>query len=351
MALFSISTRCLYQSLSQRFRGCYLSTNTQEDASRLMTSEILQQLNVTANETILDMTFGDGLHSEAILKSNESVKIIALDRDPCAFQKATELALKYPGRVNPLLGRISDLPSLLGPLGIKRKSLDAIIFEPGCSSMQLHDANRGFTCEVDGPLDMRMDGPQATDFITAADVVMRADERDLSRVLRVYGDEERNKKIAKAIVACRYNFQPLDSTGKLTELVHVACAEKSSKAVRNVFYALRTFVNNEFNELNYAMLLAQEYLKIGGRVLALTFNQMEDTIIKRHITGNVMENSPNPVPLKYYSAAFNMKPEEINAMRSSPWKPIQKHVATLGAADKMKSHHFAVAKLRGAQKV
>lgn len=316
-----------------------------------MVDEILKQLNVKDGHTILDMTFGEGFHTEAILRTNSNVNVIALDRDPCAFQKAETLAEKYPGRLKPLLGRISDLPNLLSPIGISGDDLDAILLDVGCSSIQLDNAGRGFSSEIDGPLDMRMDGPDAPNTITALDVLTTASEHDLARILRIYGGEEQNKKIARAIVNCRHTYKPLTSTLQLRDFVRGICDVKGSRAVRNVFYALRTFVNNEFNELNYAMLIAEQYLKKGGRLVSLTFTHCEDLIVKRHITGNVLENNPNPVPLKYYSQSYNLNPDEINELRNSLWSPLTKHVITLQGQENHPDIRFRKAKLRGAVKL
>ncbi|KAK3919832.1 putative methyltransferase-like protein 15-like protein [Frankliniella fusca] len=323
-------------------------TNAPVEFSPLMVQNVLELLNLKDNDTVLDMTFGDGLHTEAILKSNESVKVIALDRDPFAIEKAEALALKYPGRVQPLLGRFSDLPALLPPIGIKRNTLDAVMFDLGCSSIQLNDASRGFSPEVDGPLDMRMDGPLASSSITAYDILTKADEQDLGRILKTYGSEENSKKLARSLIACRYTLEGLASTGQLKEFLKGIFEEKSGRVIKNVFYALRTFVNNEFNELNFAILFAQGYLKEGGRMVSLTFNQLEDTIVKRHITGNVLENSPNPMPFLYYSQTFKLSQEEMDALRRSVWTPLSKHVITPVDQYKSTNHRIRNAKLRGA---
>ncbi|XP_034232663.1 probable methyltransferase-like protein 15 homolog [Thrips palmi] len=349
MANFPVSSSQLCKFLFKRL-GRNLCTNLSGGESALMLDEVLKQLDLKDGHTILDMTFGEGFHTEAILRTNPTVNVIALDRDPHAFLRAEKLAGKYPGRVKPLLGRFSDLPMLLNPLGISRNFLDAIFLDVGCSSKQLNDAGRGFSSEIDGPLDMRMDGSDSSG-ITAMDVLMTANEHDLARIIRIYGGEEQSKKIAGAIVKCRHTFEPLKSTLQLRDFVRGICDAKSNRAVQNVFYALRTFVNNEFNELNYAMLLAEQYLKKGGRIVSLTFNHLEDLIVKRHITGNVLENNPNPVPLKYYSQSYNLTPDEINELRNSQWSPLTKHVITVKGHFNHPDGRVRKAKLRGAMKL
>lgn len=350
MAILPNSSVPLCRFIFKRFSRKFC-TNVPGKESPLMVDEVLKQLELNDGHTILDMTFGEGYHTKAILRTNSKVNVIALDRDPYAFERAKTLAKEYPGRLKPLLGRISDLPKLLSPIGISENYLDAVLVDVGCSSIQLNDAGRGFSSEIDGPLDMRMDGPDATDTITAMDILMTANEHDLNRILRIYGGEEQCKKLARAIVNCRHTFEPLKSTHQLRDFVRGICDVKGNRAVQNVFYALRTFVNNEFNELNYAMLLAEQYLKKGGRLVSLTFNQFEDLIVKRHITGNVLENNPNPVPLKYYSQSYNLNPDEINELRNSQWSPLNKHVITAKGHHHHPDSRVRKAKLRGAIKL
>lgn len=341
----------LSRFLSKKLCARFFCSNVPQDTSPVMVEEVLQQLNVSDGQTVLDMTFGAGSHSEAILERINNVKIIALDRDLCAFEKAEALALKYPGQVKPLLGRFSELPSLLNPLGVQSNSLDAILFDLGCSTMQLNAPERGFSPDIDGPLDMRMDGARTSDSITAQDVLQKADEHDLTRIFRIYGGEKQSNKIARSIIKCRYSLYDLDSTTKLRDFLKGIPVDRSNRVVRNVFYALRTFVNNEFNELNYALLLAEMYLKKGGHMVSLSFTQLEDTIVKRHITGNVLENNPNAMPLKYYSQAYNLSVEEINDLQRSLWSPLTKHVLTANKLELSFNVRSKAAKLRSAIKL
>ena len=340
-------TRLSKVSILKRLFCSRLEVNTPP----LMVNEVLDHLNLKDGHIVLDMTFGAGLHSEAILQKNSNVKIIALDRDLYAFQKAEALAEKYPGQVMPLLGCFSDLPSLLKPLKVQRNSLDAILIDIGCSSMQLDAPERGFSPDVEGPLDMRMDGNRVPNAVTAHDVLSKADEIDLSRIFRLYGGELQAKKIARSVVSCRYSMQSIDTTSELRDFVRGVVDVKGNRAVKNVFYSLRAFVNNELNELNYALLLAEMYLKTEGRLVTLTFNQLEDTIVKRHISGNMLENNPNPTPLKYYSQTYNLSIEEIDDLRRSSWSPLTKHVITPSKEETATNIHSKAAKLRSAVKI
>lgn len=123
----------------------------------VMAEESLNYLKIKDGETILDMTFGAGGHSKKILEKFPNVRLVCLDRDIVAFNYAKELSAQCPN-VLPLLGKFSDLPQLLGTYNIRQNSVDSILFDFGCSSMQFDEANRGFSVSKNGPLDMRMDG-------------------------------------------------------------------------------------------------------------------------------------------------------------------------------------------------
>jgi len=147
------------------------------------------------------MTFGAGGHTERILQENDKTIVYCLDRDPTAYSIAQELSERYPNRVVPLNGKFSDLPILLKKLGCKMNSFDGILFDFGASSMQFDTASRGFSISKNGPLDMRMDPEKQT--VTAADVLAKADQSDLYKIFKVYGEEKHSKKIANAVIEAR----------------------------------------------------------------------------------------------------------------------------------------------------
>lgn len=153
------------------------------------------------------MTFGAGGHTERILQENDTTVVYCLDRDPTACAMAKQLSERYPNRVVPLKGKFSDLPVLLKNLGCKMNSFDGILFDFGASSMQFDTASRGFSISKNGPLDMRMDPEEQT--VTAADVLAKADQSDLYKIFKVYGEEKQSKKIANAVIEARYNSQLL----------------------------------------------------------------------------------------------------------------------------------------------
>lgn len=167
----------------------------------VLLEEAISYLSPQKNHCILDMTFGAGGHTERILQENNTTIVFCLDRDPIAFEMAQQLSECYSNRVVPLKGKFSDLPVLLKNIGRNMNSFDGILFDFGASSMQFDTASRGFSISKNGPLDMRMDPENQT--ITAADVLAKANQSDLYKIFKVYGEEKQSKKIANAIIEAR----------------------------------------------------------------------------------------------------------------------------------------------------
>lgn len=301
----------------------------------VMVKEVLHYLEPLPGKVFVDMTFGAGGHSTKILESSPDVKIFALDRDPIAYQYAQILSEKYPGQLIPLLGRFSELPQLLCKYKVNAHSIDGFLFDFGCSSMQFDIAERGFSVSKNGPLDMRMDGFRCPSEPTASEVLEQITESDLARVLRIYGNEKYAKKIARAIIEARYNFRSLKTTQELAQLIesvisgkrldqlgrYIHCATKT-------FQALRIFVNNELNEINYGIVIAGSYLKTNGRLITISFHSLEDTIVKRHMTGNITETVANVLPLKYLNYGKHYSSTEMEDFNKTPWKMLHKHIIT-----------------------
>ncbi|KAJ9579537.1 hypothetical protein L9F63_004796 [Diploptera punctata] len=325
----------------------------------VMVKEVLESFKPETGQVFIDMTFGAGGHSQKLLESAPDIKLYVLDRDPVAFSFAQELAKKYPSQVEPLLGRFSELPDLFRLRGIKRNSIDGILFDFGCSSMQFDIAERGFSVSKDGPLDMRMDGFRFPDEPTAADVLAQVKEDDLVKILKIYGEEKQAKKIARAVMEARYTFKKLKKTSELGDLIMSVCSkeqrldklQRHTHVATKTFQALRIFVNNEMNELNYGMIVAENYLKTGGKLVTLTFHSLEDKIVKRHLSGNVIDNAINPLPLKYTDQSLWYDKEEIDSLLYSNWKPIYKHVLTPSDEEVNVNPRSRSAKLRAAVKL
>lgn len=350
-----------YRHLGISTRKCSEEVLIKEKALHIpvMVNEVLECLRPQPGQIFIDMTFGAGGHSQRILESARDIKMFILDRDPVSYSIARKLAARFPGQVEPLLGRFSELPELLRSHGIRHNSIDGILFDLGCSSMQFDVGERGFSLSKDGPLDMRMDGDRFPDQPTAADVLANVDEQDLVKILKVYGEEKQAKKIARAVIEARYTFKKLETTSELGDLVASVCVneerldklQRHAHSATKTFQALRIFVNNEINELNYGMIIAETYLKVGGKLVTITFHSLEDRIVKRHLLGNVIDNAINPLPLKYTNHSLWYDRNDIDSLLHSNWKLMHKHVLTPSAEEVSANPRSRSAKLRAATKV
>lgn len=177
--------------------------------------------------------------------------------------------------------------------------------------------------------------------------------------MQIYGEEKQAKKIARAIIEARYTFKRLKTTQELADLIDSVLSEetrtdklnRSTHNATKAFQALRIFVNNELNEINYGLLIAQKYLKIGGCLVTITFHSLEDTIVKRHIMGNLIENAANPIPLKYCSHFSYHDKDFISGTMESCWQMMHKHVLVPKEEEVEENPRSRSAKLRFAVKV
>lgn len=334
--------------------------NNTENTSHIpvMINEVLHYLEPSPGKIFVDMTFGAGGHSIKILESSPNIKIFALDRDPIAHQHALKLSEKYPEQIIPLLGRFSELPQLLCKYKVNVNSIDGFLFDFGCSSMQLDVGERGFSLSKDGPLDMRMDGFRYPQEPTAAEVLKEITEKDLAHILKIYGNEKYAKKIARAIIETRYTFRTLKTTQELAQLIESVISEKRldqlgryAHCATKTFQALRIFVNNELNEINYGIVIAGFYLKTNGRLITISFHSLEDTIVKRHMSANITETVANKIPLKFSDYGKHYTLTEMKAFNRIPWKMLHKHVITPTQEEINKNPRSRSAKLRAITKV
>jgi 16S rRNA (cytosine1402-N4)-methyltransferase len=237
----------------------------------VLLDEVLGALAVHPGDTVVDGTFGAGGYTRALLGVGAG-RVIAFDRDPDAIEEGRKLV--PDPRLTLVEERFSQMDRVLATRGIGL--VDAIALDIGVSSMQLDRAGRGFSFSADGPLDMRMEqsGPTAADFLN------EADEAEIVRVLRDYGEEPRARAIARAIVANR----PVGRTGELAAIVRRAAGyragQKSDPATRT-FQAIRIHLNAELDELEQGLEAAERALKPGGRLAVVTFHSLEDRIVKR----------------------------------------------------------------------
>jgi 16S rRNA (cytosine1402-N4)-methyltransferase len=237
----------------------------------VLVSEVVAALALHGGETVVDGTFGAGGYARAMLAAGAG-RVIGLDRDPDAIEAGGSLV--PDPRLTLIEERFSQMDRALAERGIGL--VDAIALDIGVSSMQLDRAERGFSFQADGPLDMRM----SRSGMTAAEFLNSADEAEIARVLRDYGEEPRARAIARAIVAAR----PVERTAELAAIVRRAAGfrpgQKSDPATRT-FQAIRIHLNAELDELEQGLEAAERALRPGGRLAVVTFHSLEDRIVKR----------------------------------------------------------------------
>jgi len=239
----------------------------------VLLAEVLAVLDPVPGKRILDGTFGAGGYTRALLERGADV--IAIDQDPDAIEAGRPLADEFSGRLRLEHGRFSRMEQIAG------EPLDGIVLDIGVSSMQLDEAQRGFSFRRKGPLDMRM-GQQG---LSAADVVNRFKAGDLARIFGLLGEERHAGRIARAIEKRRAE-KPFETTGDLATLVERVVGYKPTDKIHpatRVFQGLRIFVNDELGELARALFAAERLLKPGGILAVVTFHSLEDRIVKRFL--------------------------------------------------------------------
>lgn len=245
----------------------------------VLLSDVVAALAPRDGGIYLDGTFGAGGYSRAILEAADCI-VLAVDRDPDALAAGASLKHEFSDRLTLVEGAFGDMSALAAGEGVE--AVDGVALDLGVSSMQLDRAERGFSFQADGPLDMRMSrsGP------SAADVVNAMPERDLARVIGVLGEERRARAIARAIVARRAE-RPIARTAELADVVIGVLGKRPGVArhpATRTFQALRLFVNAELDELARGLLAAERLLAEGGRLVVVTFHSLEDRIVKRFFT-------------------------------------------------------------------
>lgn len=250
----------------------------------VMLREVLRVLDPQDGETYVDGTLGAGGYTRAILAAAPSCRVIAIDRDLEAHQRAESWRGQYGDRLALIHNSFGNLSHCIP------ETVNGLVLDIGVSSMQIDQAERGFSFRFDGPLDMRMDRDSGE---SAADLVNTLDETDLANLIYTYGEERNSRRIAKAIVTERA-VQPITSTGKLASVIRAA-SPKSRKddidPATRTFQALRIAVNDELGELERALAASEHILAEGGRLVVVTFHSLEDRIVK-----NFMKQHSGDVP-------------------------------------------------------
>ncbi|CAN5836240.1 16S rRNA (cytosine(1402)-N(4))-methyltransferase RsmH [soil metagenome] len=239
----------------------------------------------------VDATLGLAGHAAAVLERCPHARVVGLDRDPMALELARERLARFGDRVR-LVHAVYDAIADIVPGGV-----DAVLFDLGVSSLQLDRADRGFAYAQDAPLDMRMDASTGR---TAADLLNTADQRELARILRTYGEERFASRIAATIVRARTE-QPFTTSARLVDLVRdaipAATRRTGGNPAKRTFQALRIAVNDELSGLSRALPAALDVTLLHGRVVVLAYHSLEDRIVKRALADGARADVPDDFPV------------------------------------------------------
>lgn len=287
----------------------------------VLLNEAVDALMARPDGNYIDGTFGRGGHSRRILQGlNAEGRLLGVDRDASAVTHAS--AEFNDPRFTMRRAAFSELPNLVRDMDWWQQ-VDGLLLDLGVSSPQLDQGERGFSFMRPGPLDMRMDDRQS---LSAADWLAEASADDISRVLFDFGEERHARRIARAIVARREQGEPLQTTQALAELVAEAVPgyERGQHPATRSFQGIRIFINDELGELQRVLSGALDWLRIGGRLVVISFHSLEDRLVKRFFRDQARgQQLPRrlPVPgdtaqgvrLKLLSSAVRASPAEVSA--------------------------------------
>jgi len=261
-------------------------------------------INNSETPVVVDATLGLGGHSEALLELNPNLVLIGIDRDLDAIVKAKNRLAKFENRVKLNHAIFDEITEVVNSFGFNK--VDGILFDLGVSSMQLDQSDRGFSYSQDAPLDMRMDRSTG---ITASEIINTYAPGELVRILRTYGEEKFATRIVENIVKERAKG-PLNSTAQLATLVKesipAATRRTGGNPAKRTFQALRIETNDELGAVNRAIPQALELLKVGGRLVVMSFQSLEDRIVKEIFTQATTSGTPRdlPIDLPEFAAKF-----------------------------------------------
>ena len=239
---------------------------------------------------LVDATLGMGGHSEALLERFPHIRLVGLDRDTDALRIAGARLARFEDRIT-LVHTVYD------EIGLHAQSAAGILFDLGVSSLQLDEAERGFAYSKDAPLDMRMD---QTKGVTAAEVIATYNEGNLRRIFERYGEEKLAGRYARFIIAAREK-KPITRSGELVEILQAAtpaAAQRAGHPAKRVFQALRIEVNAELNVLADAIPSAMDALAVGGRIVVMSYQSLEDRLVKQAFAAGAASTAPRGLPVE-----------------------------------------------------
>jgi len=285
---------------------------------------------------VVDATLGLGGHSEALLTRFPDVRLIAVDRDPRALELSAERLARFGDRATLVHAVYDEIPRVLDELDVPE--VHGVLFDLGVSSMQLDEADRGFAYAQDAPLDMRMDQTRG---ISAAEVLNTYSHGDLARILKVYGEERFAGKIASAVLRERER-EPFTTSARLVELVRnaipAATRRTGGNPAKRTFQALRIEVNGELEVLDRAIPGALDALAVGGRIVVMSYQSLEDRLVKQYLQAGATSTAPPGLPVI---------PEELQ-----PWLKLLTRGAELATEEEIEENRRAApVRLRVAERI
>ncbi len=316
--------------------------------------EAVEMLSPRDGGIYIDATFGAGGYSRSIL-ATKGTRVVGIDRDRSAITGGFDLVDGSDGRLTLVEDRFSNLAEVCAAQGLD--AVDGVVMDVGVSSMQLDQAERGFSFRLGGPLDMRMGqvGP------TAADVIARASEAELANIIYIFGEERHSRAVARAIVAARKEA-PITTTKALADIVSKVVRSKPNEIhpATRTFQGLRIFVNAELDELHLALAAAERVLKPGGRLVVVSFHSLEDRIVKNFLAerGKVAAGSRHLPEVAQAAPSFQILTKrpvtptdaEVSAnprARSAKLRAAERTAAPAHAADALPSWPTLASVMRG----
>lgn len=302
----------------------------------VLLNEVIEALSPKDNGIYVDGTFGAGGYTRKILDT-ANCRVIAIDRDETVFDLAKSWSSLYGERLSLVHGSFSDVAGHIQSLGLQK--IDGLVIDIGVSSMQIDQAERGFSFRFDGPLDMRMNRSEGQ---TAADLVNTLGEKELADIIYLYGEERHSRRIAAEIIRTRA-VQSFSTTKELADairrVVPMSYKDKIDPATRT-FQALRIAVNDELGELERVLQAAEQILNLNGRLVVVTFHSLEDRIVKNFLNERA---KPASTPSRYMPITPDT---EVPTFRLISKKPITASDDELSFNGRSRS-----AKLRVAEKI
>lgn len=302
----------------------------------VMAAEVVEFLVTRTDGGYVDCTVGAGGHARGILNNAPAGRLLGLDLDADAIEKARETLTAFGERATLVQGNFSGLAAIAAQHGYREA--DGVLFDLGFSSMQLDDPARGFSYKSTGPIDMRLDpgsGP------TAERLLSRITERDLARLILEFGEERRAHPIARSIIEARERGA-LRTTSDLATAVEATKPARRNKTLSRVFQALRIAVNHELDNLSSALTQAVELLRPGGRLVVISYHSLEDRMVKRYF---VACEKPCTCPRDLPTCVCGKKP----TLRIVTRRILTPHEAEVAANPRARSAKMRVAEKVGTQ--